>query len=253
MLPIKTTKDDIDKVTGFLRAQVGWVSIDKVRSTLDKKYGDNRKIEALRFIGMIERDGKNVRLTERGRTYAGMTDDDPARTPIVQSLIAEIPLYKGSIEWIHYSNVKEATRSDIGNRWHDHHSELLGGAQGSALTDAVVFFLRLCDMGQLGKFIPSGNNRPETLLRVDAEAVRDFVLDESTSVNPSELETVPEVQAAEQAPSSGPAHQPTQAVSHSPAIHVNVEIHIAADATASTVEEIFKNMRKYVLSEPDPE
>lgn len=39
-------------------------------------------------------------------------------------------------------------------------------------------------------------------------------------------------------------------VSVGPGIHINIEIHIAADASASTIEEIFKNMRRYVLT-PD--
>jgi hypothetical protein len=34
-----------------------------------------------------------------------------------------------------------------------------------------------------------------------------------------------------------------------PGIHINIEIHIAADATSETVEEIFKNMRRYVLND----
>jgi len=38
------------------------------------------------------------------------------------------------------------------------------------------------------------------------------------------------------------------AVSVAPAVYVNIEIHIAADASSSTVEDIFKNMRRYVLS-----
>lgn len=32
-------------------------------------------------------------------------------------------------------------------------------------------------------------------------------------------------------------------------IHVNIEIHIAADASSETIEEIFRNMRRYVLSD----
>jgi hypothetical protein len=44
---------------------------------------------------------------------------------------------------------------------------------------------------------------------------------------------------------------PTVSLEASPAVHVNIEIHIAADAKAETVAEIFKNMRKYVLSNPD--
>jgi hypothetical protein len=44
----------------------------------------------------------------------------------------------------------------------------------------------------------------------------------------------------------GQLRQPS--VSIGAGIHINIEIHIAADASASTVEEIFKNMRRYVLS-----
>ena len=41
-------------------------------------------------------------------------------------------------------------------------------------------------------------------------------------------------------------------VSVGPGIHINIEIHIAADASTQTVEDIFKNMRRYVLN-PDPD
>jgi hypothetical protein len=34
-------------------------------------------------------------------------------------------------------------------------------------------------------------------------------------------------------------------------LNVNLEIHIAADAKPATVEEIFKNMRKYLIDGPD--
>jgi hypothetical protein len=38
------------------------------------------------------------------------------------------------------------------------------------------------------------------------------------------------------------------AVAVSPAVYVNIEIHIAADASSATIEDIFKNMRRYVLN-----
>ncbi|MGH2796501.1 MAG: hypothetical protein ACRDM0_02235 [Thermoleophilaceae bacterium] len=38
----------------------------------------------------------------------------------------------------------------------------------------------------------------------------------------------------------------------SPALNINIEIHIAADATSETIEEIFKNMRRYVLGKEEP-
>jgi hypothetical protein len=38
-------------------------------------------------------------------------------------------------------------------------------------------------------------------------------------------------------------------VSVGPGVHINIEIHIAADATSETIEEIFRNMRRYVLND----
>jgi len=37
-------------------------------------------------------------------------------------------------------------------------------------------------------------------------------------------------------------------VSMSSGVHINIEIHIAADATSETIEDIFRNMRRYVLT-----
>jgi hypothetical protein len=56
------------------------------------------------------------------------------------------------------------------------------------------------------------------------------------------------VQATSKTSAVRPAPNLVPAVAVGPAIHINVEIHIAADASAETVEEIFKNMRRYVLS-----
>jgi hypothetical protein len=41
---------------------------------------------------------------------------------------------------------------------------------------------------------------------------------------------------------------PIPAVSVGAGIHINIEIHIAADASSETIEEIFRNMRRYVLT-----
>jgi len=51
-------------------------------------------------------------------------------------------------------------------------------------------------------------------------------------------------------PSNGTILPPAPAggVSLSSGVHINIEIHIAADATSETIEDIFRNMRRYVLS-----
>jgi len=50
-----------------------------------------------------------------------------------------------------------------------------------------------------------------------------------------------------EAPAGGGRHS----VALSPGVHINIEIHIAADASSETVEDIFKNMRRYVLKPDD--
>ena len=46
-----------------------------------------------------------------------------------------------------------------------------------------------------------------------------------------------------------PAQAASAAVSVGAGVHVNIEIHIAADASSETIEDIFRNMRRYVLTD----
>jgi len=57
--------------------------------------------------------------------------------------------------------------------------------------------------------------------------------------------TAPIATAARQAP----AQVVAPVVSVGAGVHVNIEIHIAADASSETIEDIFRNMRRYVLSD----
>jgi len=50
-------------------------------------------------------------------------------------------------------------------------------------------------------------------------------------------------------PRPEPVATAVPAVSVGQGVHINIEIHIAADASSDTIEDIFKNMRRYVLSD----
>jgi hypothetical protein len=173
----------------------------------------------------------------------------------MQEALREIPLYSETIEWIHHSKIEDPSRSSVGNYWHDKHQDQLEGAQGAALTDAVIFFMRVAAAAGLGKFTRGSKTRPDSYLKPDAPSIEAFVSssvkfdDEATEDNSAQdSENAPKTsfgQTTKHAQS-----QPQVSIDTSPAIHVNLEIHIAADATAETIAEIFKNMRKYVLSDP---
>lgn len=250
--PIKTTIEDIDTLFAYLSTQVGWVPLEKVRKTIDSKFADNRKIEACRYLGLIERDGSNVKLSDSGRSYAA--GDEPQKADVMRAALRGVPLYFQTIEWIHHGKRAEPTRTEVGNYWHDNQSDLLDGAKNAALTDAVIFFFRAAGAAGLGKFISAGNNRPTALLRADLEAIATFVVLPATPVVPSNSRQSSTLETPLAPPTPGTPPTPTPrnpavTVQASPAVHVNIEIHIAADATAQTVEEIFKNMHKYVLSD----
>lgn len=53
------------------------------------------------------------------------------------------------------------------------------------------------------------------------------------------------------APNPAPLQASAPRVTVAPGVHINIEIHIAADASSETVQDIFKNMRRYVLSPED--
>jgi hypothetical protein len=244
VLPIKTTFADIDAVLAYVRNQVGWVAISQVKSVIDPTHADNRKIEAMKYLGLIERDGNNIKLTPLGRDYA--TADLSAKQAILRQLLEKIPLYNSTVQWMHHNKKTAPSKTEVANYWHDHHTGLLSGATGAALTDGAIFFLRVAGAAGLGQFVAAGTGR-DTHLKVDSQQLQEYAEGGSTRKVSSEPLQAEEATAADNRTKAG-AMSPL--VTASPGVHINVEIHIAADAKPATVEEIFKNMQKYILSPP---
>ncbi|TFD62709.1 hypothetical protein E3T39_01865 [Cryobacterium suzukii] len=254
MVPIKTSVEDIQKLLGYLNKQVGWVESTKVEKALGSQ--DDRKLGAMVEFGLIVRDGGNLRATDRGRLF----NTDPGAA--LREVISSVELYSATLEWVHYGKRAEATAAEVGQYWESSHSDSLGGLKGSTLKDGAVTFGRVIGGAGLGTFLV-GRSGKETRTTFDLAAVDLLVNgappteDEATldvdAVDTPETPATPEP-AMPVAPVTiatqslpVPAAPPTVTVATSPSVHINVEIHIAADATADTVREIFKNMARYVL------
>jgi len=242
---MKTTAVDFEKLSAYLKNQVGWVEIDKIRKAIPAKHAHNSKIEAMKFVGLLERDGNNVKLTTpAGRDFAA--GDDAKRAEIMRQQLKLIPLYNATLEWMHFNDKVDVPKTDVANYWHDNHSAETGGATGDALTDTTVFFMRMVDLAQLGKFVAAGTGR-DTHLEMDPIALEKF----ATGAMPA-APASPEPAAPAVPPPPPPASPPgVPAITLGTGLNVNVEIHIAADAKPATIEEIFKNMRKYLIDKPD--
>ena len=213
---------------------------------IPSKHVDGRKLEAMKYLGIIERDGNNIKLSPAGQDYAAA--DPSGKALAIQACLANIPLYYETIEWLHHSGKGDQTKTQLANYWHDHQSAKLEGASGAALTDATIFFMRVIEASGISHFVPAGRGRPESYLEVDAEAIKTFLAGPRKGPSVSDPPVSPTSQLSPTATVSPPAEAQFSFV---PGVHVNIEIHIAADAKATTVEEIFKNMRKYVLNRGD--
>jgi hypothetical protein len=254
-LPQKTTAEDIAVLAEYLKNQAAWVPLSRVRAAVDPKHAAGLKIEAMRFIGLLERDSDNVKLTEAGRDFARASAD--ARAPIVAARLHAIPLYSATVEWMHYRKQTQPTKIDIANYWHDQHSDKTGGVVGDALTDGAVFFLRVAELAGLGRFVAAGAGR-DTHLKANEETLAAFVTGQRVEQPPAGGDghkAGGTGQTTALVPTTGPAGTTTGAskANVSTDVNINVQIHIAADAKPEVIRDIFKNMRRYVLNQPDVE
>lgn len=243
-LPLKTTEADLEQISTYLANQVGWVPLSKIRAAIPPKHADNRKVEAVRYLGLIERDGENIKLTPTGRDYAA--GDAAKRGSVMRQLLQAKPLYKATLDWMHYQGKTAPNKTEIANYWHDHHSGETAGATNEAMTSSAVFFMRMVGVAELGKFIAAGHGR-DTHLETDTSKLEEF----ATGAPPPEPAGKAVAQPPTAQPVPAPAPPPSAGVLVGTGLNVNLEIHIAADAKPATVEEIFKNMRKYLIDGPE--
>jgi hypothetical protein len=248
-LPIKTTEEDLDVLADYLDKKVGFVPLGQLRNTVKTPHGDNRKIEAMRFVGLLERKDDDVKLSDDGHAFARATGE--RKEEIVAARLRSISLYEQTLEWMHFQKQHEPTKTQVAQFWADKHHDKLDGAVGAALTDAVVFFMRVFGMSGLGKFVAAGTGR-DTHIEANAARLGAFV----TGATPATITvaTKPGTGAQDQQhhgerETVGETRDPEPTVSS--AVNINIEVHVAGDAKPETVHEIFRNMRKYILGKPD--
>lgn len=253
MVPVKTSVEDMQKVMGFLSRQIGWIEsarIEKALGTLD-----DRKVAAMVEFGLILRDGKNLRTTDRGQLF----NTDPQAA--LREVLLSVDLYKSTMDWVHYGKRDSVTSAEIGQYWEASHKDTIGTLGGTTLGYGAVTFGRVIDGAAAGRFT-LGRGGKETRIEFDLSVVDLLVTGEPDVEDPAPADEAAADSAAPDQQTPAPESSPTPPatmerqvlppapsvnVSTSPSVHVNVEIHIAADATADTVREIFKNMARYVL------
>lgn len=254
MVPVYTSVEDMRKLLGYMAKQIGWVEQSKLEKALGAT--DDRKVNAMVALGLVQRDGSNLKLAQRGQAFAS---GDEAGA--LKEAVREVELYRHTVEWVHYQpqSKSEVTATEIGQYWEASHQDTLGALSGGTLNAGAVCFARVAEGAGFGTF-KVGRSGKETRLTTNREAIAAFVDGVGSQTEaadapgvsvdpPADADAVVAVDAprTSEVATLPPTPTPTLSVSASPSVHVNVEIHIAADATADTVREIFRNMARYVL------
>src|SRR6266849_1881386 len=95
-LPIRTTVSDIESVCSYLATKPTGATSAEAKAVLDSGVLDGRKLNALKFWGLIDDNGGKMRLTEAGRRVA--KDKGAKRAEVLRETIARIQPYAAVVE-----------------------------------------------------------------------------------------------------------------------------------------------------------
>jgi len=118
-LPSRTTVEDIQILCNYFAKKPTGASIADAKSAVGKKTVAPRKINALKYWGLLEdtSDGK-LKATDDCRLIA--KDDGRGRKAALAKILRSFPPYLAIIERVVHRKEISLTTSDIGAHWHDY-------------------------------------------------------------------------------------------------------------------------------------
>lgn len=251
-LPIMTSKEDIDKLVDNLRRKPTGVTIDEARATMDPKLLDGRKLNAYRTWGIIVENGTKLELTSRGRAYSQSTEEEKVK--IFAEIIRSHEVYKLTVEWMSNLRSDQLAASDVAAHWYEHFRQDVGTDSGQTIIYQVACFMNVAAAAGLGDY-KIGRKGLQTRLELNRSAVRAFVDKLHGDFNPSgvtiganEPIVKPEVKLPNVEPMLNPTvvSPPVLPQSQSPSLHIDIQIHLASDATPDQIDQIFASMAKHL-------
>lgn len=171
-LPLKTTRDDVQKVVNYFKTKPTGATLAEASAALSKLLVEGRKVAAYRAWGVIAKDGDKYKLTPRGWDYARKPDTE---REFFRQIIDSSTPYRSAVEWMHHQAFESVTVIDVAAHWHEHHGSALGAeAKDDSIRDSAISFFHLCEGAALGKVVIGRRGHP-TRLTIDREALRQYI------------------------------------------------------------------------------
>ena len=73
-LPIMAGPEDIEAIVRYLKTKAAGATIKDIRSAVDSKHVDPRKLTAYQFWAIVSDEGGLLRLADRGREFSRATE-----------------------------------------------------------------------------------------------------------------------------------------------------------------------------------
>lgn len=182
-LPIRTTLNDILELCGYLSKKPTGATIKEAKSVLDSKILDPRKINAIKFWGLIEEEENRLKLTPEGRECIKGEDK---LIVVLSKIIRKIPPYMAIIERAAHYKEDSLLTTDVGAHWHDHFKSDVSSNE-KILKDQAVCFFHLVSGASLGTLI-MGRRGTATRISLVSDAISKFVAGDTIPMKEEETQ-----------------------------------------------------------------
>lgn len=170
-LPIKTTVDDVRKVTSYFRSKPTGATVAEAKAVLGTTPVDGRKMRAYLAWEILSQDGDRYKLSDRGRRFAKSPGDE---VEVLREIINGVAAYRSAIELAHHQSLTELLSDDLAANWHEHHQSAVETENATTIKNQVNAFFSLAHGAGLGTY-RIGRNGALTRLELDRTAVQALV------------------------------------------------------------------------------
>lgn len=150
-LPIRTTVADVIALCGYLATKPIGATSAEAKAVLDSSVLDGRKVNALKFWGLIEQndDTGKMKLTDLGRALTKNKFAQQAEH--IRTVIKRVPAYTAIVERAVHTKEYVITTNEVAAHWHKHFPTEVSDSE-KVLNDQAVCFFQIAQAADLGMY-----------------------------------------------------------------------------------------------------
>ncbi len=156
-MPIRTTVEDIITLCTYLAAKPIGATVAEAKAVIDPGVLDGRKINGMKFWGLIDDVEGKMKLSELGRAL--VKDRATNKADILRKVIRAVPPYRAIIERAFYRKESVIAASEAAAHWHNNFKSEVSENE-KILNDQAVCFFQVAQGADLGQLTIGRHSQP---------------------------------------------------------------------------------------------